>query len=239
VDDWKLQPASDTGMPQSERLRSLKRESGIVGIMTRHTWWFGVRAYLRVGQRLEIEGRENIPIAPPFVLAANHASHLDALILAAALPMKLRTHIFPIAAGDTFFETPSMAAFAAGMMNALPMWRKNCGAHAMLQLRERLTGEPCSYILFPEGTRSRTGKMAPFKPGLGMIVAGTPVPVVPCHLMGTFDAMPPDRKFPRRARIRLRIGRPMEFSTLENKREGWTELATRLQKAIEELGSAN
>ena len=63
--------------------------------------------------------------------------------------------IFPIAAGDVFFETPAWAAFAAGIMNALPMWRKKFGPHALQELRQRLVEEPCAYILFPEGARSR------------------------------------------------------------------------------------
>ena len=72
-----------------------------------------------------------------------------------ALPLRLRNCVFPLAAGDTFFETPAIAAFAAGMMNAPPLWRKNCGHHAIETLRQRPVAEPCGYILFPEGTRSR------------------------------------------------------------------------------------
>lgn len=76
-------------------------------------------------------------------------------------------------------------------MNALPIWRKNCGAHSLADLRERLLNGRSVYILFPEGTRTRTGAIGKFKPGLGRLVAGTNVPVVPCHLRGTFAALPP------------------------------------------------
>ena len=91
--------------------------------------------------------------------------------------------------GDTFFQTPIMRAFAAGAMNALPLWRKNAGRHAMEDLRQRLIGEPCGYILFPEGTRSRDGAMKRFKAGVGMLVNGTRVPVIPCHIEGTHRAL--------------------------------------------------
>src|SRR6202012_4552083 len=116
---------------------------------------------------------ENLPTEMPFVLVANHSSHLDALVMGSMLPTKFRNAVFPIAAGVFFFETPVMTAFSAWMMNALPMWRKNAGRHAMQQLRERLVGEPCGYILFPEGTRTRTGEIGAFHAGIGILVAGT------------------------------------------------------------------
>ena len=72
-----------------------------------------VARWLALAHRLSIEGLENVPAEPPFVLVANHTSHLDALILAACLPRNQRGKVFPIAAGDTFFETKLATAFAA------------------------------------------------------------------------------------------------------------------------------
>src|SRR5207253_1083373 len=123
----------------------------------------------------------------------------------------LRDKAYPIAAGDTFFEEPVVAAFAAAFINALPVSRKSAGRHALDDLRYKLIEERCVYILFPEGTRSRDGRMGRFKAGLGMLVAGADVPVVPCHLDGTFAALPPHRKRPRCERITLRIGEPLRF----------------------------
>ena len=129
-----------------------------------------------------------------------------------------------------------MAAFAAGIMNALPLWRKKCGPHALQQLRQRLVEEPCAYILFPEGARSRDGAMLPFKPGLGMIVAGTAVPVIPCYLEGTLAALHPENRWPRFGqRITLRVGAPLVFSDLGNDRKGWEEIARTTRLAVEQL----
>ena len=130
-----------------------------------------------------------------------------------------------------------MAVFAAEMMNALPMWRKHFGHHAIEKLRKRLIEEPCAYLLFPEGTRSRDGRMATFKHGIGMIVAGTSVPVVPCYLSGTFQAMPPGAKWPRRRRIGLKIGSAQLFEDVTNDRTGWKSVAERLEDAIRKLGA--
>src|SRR5919106_423405 len=94
------------------------------------------------------------------------------------------------------------------VLNALPMWRKNCGPHALADLRRKLQEEKATFIIFPEGGRSRDGSMKPFKHGLGMLVAETNVPVVPCGLVGAFEALPPDRKLPRPVAIKLVIGHP-------------------------------
>lgn len=230
--DWELTPATDLNLPVGERARSLSRERGLLDTTVGFLWWGFVRTYMRLYHRLKIAGRELLPVKAPFLLVANHASHLDVMVLASALPRRLRHCVYPVAAGDTFFESPVAASFAAFVLNALPMWRRRAGAHALSQLRERLVGEPCGYILFPEGTRSRTGEMAPFKSGLGMLVAGTEVPVIPCHIRGAFEALSPDRRLPRPRKLHLRVGAPLVFAGIENHRDGWREIARETQAAV-------
>jgi 1-acyl-sn-glycerol-3-phosphate acyltransferase len=237
MQDWKLEPARDLGMSSGERLKSLRRESGLISTGLHLTWWSFVRCYLTVWHRLAVSGQEHVPARPPFILVANHSSHLDALVLASVLPWRLRDRIFPIAAGDVFFQTPLTSAFAAGMLNALPMWRKRCGSHALEELRQRLLEEPCAYILFPEGTRSRDGTIGSFKPGLGMLVAETLVPVVPCYLEGCYQALTPEQRWPRPRSIRLRIGAPVAFGETPNNREGWKQIAATMAERVKGLGS--
>ena len=92
MDEWQYKPARDHGLSMADRWRSNKRESGLIGRIWR---------YLRTVHHLQVSGREHLPTRPPFMLVANHTSHLDALILAAILPRHLRSCVFPIAAGDT------------------------------------------------------------------------------------------------------------------------------------------
>src|SRR6266700_2212740 len=106
MEPWELQPARDHGLPLRERARSLQRESGLVSTGMHLACWTAIRAYLAFWHRLTIRGQENLPAQPPYILVANHTSHLDALVLAAPLPWRLRDRVFPIAAGDVFFETP-------------------------------------------------------------------------------------------------------------------------------------
>jgi len=238
MDEWKLEPARDIGMSRHERHRSLKRESGLVASVLRLAWWTSVRVTMALFHRLEIRGRKSLPQSPPFVLVSNHASHLDAIVLGCALPLRWRDQLFPLAAGDVFFETPALASFAANVLNAMPVWRRSCGAHAIHDLRLKLVEDTCVYILFPEGTRSRDGGIGTFKSGIGMLVAGTPVPVVPCHLQGTFESFPPNRVLPRLGKIVLRLGEPRMFESVTNSHDGWNQISTQLEAAIRQLAAA-
>jgi 1-acyl-sn-glycerol-3-phosphate acyltransferase len=238
MEDWHYRPAADQALPPGESLRSLRREAGLVAYLAQGGWRALTRSYLRLYHRFTVHGAEHLPARPPFVLIGNHTSHLDAVTLAAALPWRLRSSAFPIAAGDVFFETPAASLFSAMMLNALPMWRKRCGSHAMQELRDRLLGDPAIYILFPEGTRSRDGKMGPFKPGLGMLVAGAEVPVVPCFLDGAFHACPPGSSLPRPKPLKLRIGAPLTFAAVPNQRDGWRSIAEQAEQAVQALATA-
>jgi 1-acyl-sn-glycerol-3-phosphate acyltransferase len=235
MESWNFEPAHDTGLTPSERFRSVRRESGLLESLAHHACFSLIRSYFALAHRLTISGREKLPAHGPFVLAANHCSHLDALALGAALTPRHRERAFPIAAGDVFFQTKVTSTFSAIMLNALPMWRKNCGTHALADLRLKLQEERAIFIIFPEGGRSRNGSMMPFKHGLGMLVAQTNVPVVPCGLVGTFEALPPERNIPRPVAIKLTIGDPVKFQSTTNDRTGWSQIAASVESRVRDL----
>lgn len=94
-------------------------------------------------------------------------------------------------------------------------------------------------VLFPEGTRSRDGRMGAFKPGIGMLVAGQDVPVVPCHVRGTFEAWPAHRGLPSPSpgHVQVRVGQAITFADIPNERPGWEEIARRLEAAVRDLAA--
>lgn len=238
MDDWKLVPARDLDLAGMDRCRSARRESGLIESGARLVWWTMLRTTFRTWNRLTVIGREHLPAQPSFVLVANHASHLDALLLASVLPLRWRDQTFPIAARDVFFERYSLAAFSAIVINAIPVFRSASGNRGLGEMRERLLREPCIIVLFPEGKRTRTGEMNRFKAGVGMLVAGTSVPVVPCHIHGAFEAMPPGCWLWRPRRVTIRLGRAQTFAELAHKREGWNLCADSLEQAVRSLASA-
>ncbi len=232
MSNWQYKPASDHALPPMKRLRSERREPGFLSWTAHRVSLRLLRWWLRCYNRMELVGTEHLPRQTPFVVVGNHSSHIDALVIAAILPDEVVSETFPIAAGDVFFEVPAIAAFAAAIINALPMWRKKVGRHALDDLKARLRSGECGYILFPEGARTRDGKPLPFKPGIGMMVAGSDVPVVPCRLIGAFEAWKPQTLFPRPHKIRIEVRRAQVFGTVPDTREGWNAVSESLRRAI-------
>ena len=232
---WEFQPARDLDLRGIERHRSLVREHGLASSIVRLLWWCALRIALPIWHRLRVTGLEYLPANPPFILVANHTSHLDTPILASILPARWRDQVFPIAASDTFFEKRSTAAFADWILNALAIRRHSARTHDLAEMRDKVTTGGAVLIIFPEGTRSRTGEMQAFQSGIGRLVAQTNVPVVPCRLTGCFRAFPPGRRFIKPTRITVRIGPPLHFESCPDNRAGWDTIAGQLRDAIEKL----
>jgi 1-acyl-sn-glycerol-3-phosphate acyltransferase len=170
----------------------------------------GMRAVLRTYNRLDVVGRENLPLDSSFVMICNHSSHLDAVCLLASLPLTRVHHAFPVAAADYFFSTRLRSMLSTIAVNGLPIDRHN-GSEGIEVCRRLLTDTKTVLIIFPEGTRTCSGSLGRFRSGVARLVAGTDVPVVPCYLSGAFEAWPKGRPLPRPGTLRLRIGRARTF----------------------------
>lgn len=235
--DWQYRPARDHGLTPAGRLRSAAREPGLGSMALAAAWRGLVRTYLRLFHRFQVAGCEHLPPAP-FVVVGNHSSHLDALSVGAALPRALARRAFAMAAGDTFFTSVPGAAFAAYAINALPVWRGATTGTDIDGWRARLVEDGAVLILFPEGTRSRTGAMGRFRPGIGALVAGTEVPVVPCHIAGAYAAWPPGRSWPRPGSLQLRFGPALRFADAEADRDGALAVAAACEAAVRTLATS-
>jgi 1-acyl-sn-glycerol-3-phosphate acyltransferase len=235
MDDWHYEPAQDLEKPLAERLRNFPREPDMLVYAARLMASATVRSWLRVYHRLRITGRENLPKDQSFVLVANHASHLDALCLLAALPFRKVHRAFPAAAKDYFFVSTPRTILAAVVVNALPFERQINFRQSLALCRQLLQTPGNVLVLFPEGTRSTTGEVGTFKPGIGLLVAGTDVPVVPCYLHGAHRAWPKGAWFPRPRRLELRIGRPHTFAHLKHGVGTSAQVSEELRAAVVEL----
>jgi 1-acyl-sn-glycerol-3-phosphate acyltransferase len=235
VNDWHYEPAEDLDQSLVERLRRFPREPDMLVFGARIFTAALIRGWLRLYHRLEILGRENLPAEGSFVLVANHASHLDVLCLLAALPMAKLHRAFPAAAQDYFFVSVPRTLMAAVVVNALPFNRQTNPRQSINLCRELLGNAGNILVIFPEGTRSATGEMADFKPGLGLFLAGTQYPVVPCYLDGAHRAWPKGARFPRPRRVRLMIGAPRTYSELSAGKAAAIEISRDLQGQVQLL----
>lgn len=198
-----------------------------------------LRGWLKFYHRFTIVGRENLPAGGPFVLIANHASHLDTLCLLAALPLRQLHRAYPAAAADHFFVSVPRAALAVLVVNALPFNRRSHIRRSLRLCRALLLAEQGNVlILYPEGTRSTNGVIGPFKRGVGSLLAGAKTQAVPCYLQGAGGAWPKGRWIPRPRRIRLIIGTPRSYPAAPVDRAGALAVCRDLRQAVMGLSYA-
>jgi 1-acyl-sn-glycerol-3-phosphate acyltransferase len=232
---WQYTVASDLNQSLAQRWASVAREPDVLCYALRAGGALATRAWLATYFGLRIDGRENLPGRGSFVMVANHASHLDALCLLSALPISKLHHAHPAAAADYFFQSPAAGALSGVFMNALPFSRKGHVRQTLAACRNLLAEDGNILILFPEGTRSTNGQIGTFKGGVGELVAGTAVPVVPCYLDGAHKAWPKGKWMPRPVKLTLTIGRPMVFAHLQRCRQTASRVAMELETAVRGL----
>ena len=235
---WHYAPAADLAQPLGERLRRFPREPDMLVYGLRVGASLVLRSWLRLYHRLSVTGREYLPTDRSFVMVANHTSHLDALCLLAALPMSKVHKAFPAAACDYFFANPRRAAATVVIMNALPFDRRISPLHSLEVCRQLLDEPGNVLIFFPEGTRSTTGELGEFKAGVGMLVAGTNCPVVPCHLDGTYAAWQKNRWVPRPWKIQVRVGVLRCFAELAPSKAAAIKIGKELREDVQNLAAS-
>ncbi len=219
-----------------ERWRRFPREPDVVVYRFRSAISLIIRGLLRFYERFEIIGGENLPNDKSFVLVANHASHLDTLCLLAALPLGRLHQAFPVAAEDYFFRSLPRTWFATVVMNALPFARR-MRVRESLSVCAQLLAQPGNVlIIFPEGTRSQTGEMQAFKSGIGALLAGRDVSVLPCNVQGAFRAWPKGQRLPRPGKVRLIIGTPRNYAARGAEKSDLCAIAADLHDAVNQLG---
>lgn len=235
MEAWRYEPTPDFDQAPIERLKRFPRQPDLLVYTLRLAANAVIRAAMRVWHRLEIVGREHLPRDGSFVMVANHSSHLDAPSLLAALPLSKIHRAFPAAASDYFFTNLPKLAFSAVVINAMPFDRKANPEQSLALCRQLLDAPGHVLILFPEGTRTTTGEMSRFRPGVGFVTAGTPHTVVPCYLEGAFRAWPKGALIPRPRKLRLYIGEPVSFSDRLPTREEAIAIAEELFARVQTL----
>ncbi len=165
---------------------------------------------------VHIYGRANIPYHNPnVVVIANHCSHLDMGLVKYALG-DYGSEIRALAAADYFFKNKARKTYFGNFTNLLPVERSGTLESSLGPASEALRrGE--MLLVFPEGTRSKSGKIQDFRRGLGYLVDALGVDVLPLYIDGTYRALPKGQPLPNPASrtLKVRIGKVLRASDLK------------------------
>ncbi|MFC1619019.1 lysophospholipid acyltransferase family protein [Candidatus Neomarinimicrobiota bacterium] len=164
------------------------------------------------GLSISVKGLEHLQPGQQYIFMSNHASALDIPIALSILPGTVvflaKQELFRI-----FFFGWSLRA-----MGSIPVNRSNAKEakksvdHALEILRTKLI----SLILYPEGTRTRDGRLLPFKKGVFFLALKSRLPLVPMAVSGSFEAMPPGAKVMTQKHIQVTVGQPIETVGLKD-----------------------
>jgi long-chain acyl-CoA synthetase len=158
-----------------------------------------------------VTGLENLDnLLPPFLLSANHTSHLDTPLVLKVLPREFTSKLAVAAAADYWFANPVIGGFTALLLNSFPMARRG-NVRPSLEHTVDLIDRGWSVLIFPEGTRSLRGELQPFKSGVGLLAVELGVPVVSIHIRGAYQVLPKGARTPRRGPVDVTIGPPVRF----------------------------
>lgn len=197
----------------------------------RFFWWLAwqtVNPLLKVLFGFRVYGRENIPKQGGVLLAANHRANLDPPVVGAAATREVH-----FIAKEGLFRVSRFFTWLITTFNTLPL-RREGGDHQAIKTITRLLRQGKAVVIFPEGTRSKTGVMLPAKIGVGYFALTTGCPVVPTGIAGT------NRKIGDlllgRARIEVRFGPAIrDLSIYPPEKEGYRQLSEEVIQKIAEL----
>jgi len=178
--------------------------------------------------RWRVFGAEHVPAKGGVILASNHASFLDPPLVGSALDRDIN-----YLARESLFRFPGIGALLRSW-NSVPVDREGGGARGLKSILDRLLAGG-GIILFPEGTRTKDGKLQPARSGIGLTVIKSSAPVVPVRVFGTFEAYGRRHKFPRPHRVVVVFGAPMNFEKL--RAEAKTCDKTRLRGIYQEVAN--
>ncbi|MEN6406223.1 MAG: lysophospholipid acyltransferase family protein [Thermoguttaceae bacterium] len=152
--------------------------------------------------RVRFSGRENIPASGGVLVVSNHQSHLDPPLIGIGVPRRMNY----LARKSLFRFKPF--GWLLHSVDAIPIDRDGFGLGGIKESLKRLKHDEMVAV-FPEGTRTRDGEIAPFRAGFATLAVRTNAAILPAAIDGAYQAFPRWKKFPGPGRIRVRYGRPI------------------------------
>jgi 1-acyl-sn-glycerol-3-phosphate acyltransferase len=174
--------------------------------------------------RIRCHGRQWFPPNGGALVLSNHQSHLDPLIIGLACNRRMN-----YLARETLFGFAPFR-WLIRSLDAIPIDREGMGMSGLKETLRRLKHEEL-VLIFPEGTRTRDGEVAPLKPGFSALVKRAKVPLVPVAIEGAFESWPRWKLFPGLSVIQVEIGRPIDPAEFGDATD--RELVAEVQRRIE------
>jgi len=180
---------------------------------------------------LRVRGREHLPKDHPFIIVANHSSHLDTMCLLSLFPLGGLRLVRPVAAADYFERNRFVSFFTKTLFNILPIARKKITPENNPLTRMQKTLEAGqSLIVFPEGTRGAGEEMGQFRSGVAHLLEKTPgVRIVPAYLVNMGRSLPKGEFIPVPFFCEIRFGPARQFTGSRQ------EITSQLEAAVREL----
>jgi 1-acyl-sn-glycerol-3-phosphate acyltransferase len=183
-----------------------------------------------LGIRVEVSGRERIEPGARYIFMANHLSFLDGPILGMIIPRPIR-----IVLKKSLFRIPILG-MAMSHVGFIPVDRRGVkgGQKSMRRAARLMREQGYSFLLFPEGTRSRDGKIQAFRRGGFFLALESGAPIVPVTIDGTFELMPRGHWHARKGKARVVFHEPVAVAGYTLASMG--ELMGKVRKAIASPG---
>lgn len=171
-----------------------------------------VRPVTRAVWRPTVEGIEHVPASGPVLIASNHLSFIDSVVIPIVAPRKV---VF-LAKAEYFTRAGVRGRVSKAWFEGLGMVPVDRDATRAalnsLDIAREVLGRGEAFGIYPEGTRSRDGRLYRGRTGVAQLALTTGAPVVPVGLNGTADLQPVDSTWPRLAKVTVRFGEPIDFT---------------------------
>jgi len=167
----------------------------------------------------DVSGRERLPLKGPAIVAANHSSHVDTLLLLAIFPSRAVARVRPVAAADYFLKDPVIGWFSRRVIGIVPVARlkagrkmQDGGEDVLAPARAALAAGDI-VVVFPEGTRGDGDELGQLKSGVARLAEAFPdAPVTPVWIQGAGRVLPKGEAIPAPLNCAVLVGEPVAWA---------------------------
>jgi 1-acyl-sn-glycerol-3-phosphate acyltransferase len=217
--------------PGPPTVYDLFRDNFLMRLLRLSFHFFLIRNLIKHFDSLCVKHADFVLNNSPCIITPNHSSHLDAPVLFTALPLRYINRTCVPAAKDYFFKNPFISLLAQFVANVIPVDRSGIESRGILICFSQLK-KGKNILIFPEGTRSRDGKVGEFKIGAIVLSKRARYPIIPASIRGTLESLPKGKHWPRRSQITISFGEPVCYWDTSFNKLTYEQMARDLEKKV-------